>query len=63
MTCLILMASVQIYHKAEYLLSTCLFHSAVSYMNTDARCNLLKVLVFRFIKYYTDMYVDMITYA
>lgn len=47
MTCLILMARVQIYHKAEYLLSTCLFHarfdpSPLSYMNTEACYNLLR---------------------
>lgn len=45
MTCLILMASVQIYHKADYLLSTCLFHArfALSYMNTKACYNLLSL--------------------
>lgn len=45
MTCLILMASVQIYHKAECLLTTCLFHARFALSHLSYMINALYLYI------------------
>ncbi len=41
------------YHKAEYLLSTCLFHAFILHEHWGTLL-FIKLWFYRFIKYYTD---------